>query len=159
MMDTVNYQNSSGTVWEYRRIVASGDTIKTGTSSATAAKQGMFNGAAIYYFGFGLDAFGTVDNKVYVISGGPTIMLNTNSHIVKRYNIVPPGGAQTTGYARFSDIPNDWLSNPNITTQDSGLHEYGFYSTAGTPEPVAAAGALIPSAFALLLAAIIALMF
>jgi hypothetical protein len=158
-MDTEHYVNSSGGAYEYRFIAAEGDKIFTGTTSASSAKRGNYGGSPIFYFGFGFDSYGTVENAVYIIAGGPVILANGNSHMVKRYTINPPSGADVSEFRRLSDIPAEWLSDSGITSTDNVLYEYGFFPTTPTAPPVAAASGLVPSVIAILFAVVLALIF
>jgi len=144
-----NYTISSGTI--YRRMVNSEDRLQIGPSILMAPTAGVSEGNPVYYFAFGTDYYGTVNNAVYQIVGGPTILLNTATRFVKVYNIVPPEG-NTVSPTRYSEIPSDWFSNPNITTTDGIIYEYGFNAVAATPPPVAAASTIVPTLFVALLA-------
>jgi len=151
-IDTTHYLNSSGNVFEFRFIASASDALVTGTTSVTTPRKGYYGGSAVYYFGFGLDNYGVVENSVYFIAGGPVILGNTATHLVKKYTITPPSGADTSGFRRFTDIPVEWLSDNTMTTTDNKVYAYGFYAAGATAPPVAAASGLLPSAFALLFA-------
>jgi len=151
-IDTTHYLNSSGSIFEYRFIAQAADTLVTGTTSVTNPRKGYFGGSPIYYFGFGLDSYGVLENSIYFITGGPVILSNTGTHLAKKYLVTPPSGVDTSGFRRISDIPAEWLSDSTKTTSDGKVYAYGFYATGATAPPVAAASGLLPSAFALLFA-------
>lgn len=151
-IDTTHYLNSSGGVFEFRFIAQANDNLVTGTTSVTTPRKGYYGGSAIHYFGFGLDSYGVAENAVYFLAGGPVILSNTATHIVKKYMVTPPSGADTSGFRRVSDIPAEWLADTTMTTTDNNVYSYGFYATGATAPPVAAASGLLPSAFALLFA-------
>jgi hypothetical protein len=154
-----NFSTSTGNSYNYRRMVSAGDLLQTtaNLTSGLPATKAYYAGSAVYYFSFGTDSYPGY-NAVYQLEGGPALLLARNTHFVKLFNIkVPPGATESP--TRVSEIPVAWLTNPNITTTDNKIYEFGFNANAATPAPVAAASTVVPGLFVALVALFAALIF
>lgn len=124
---------------------------------------GYFDGDAIYYFDFGIDA-NSAPGVAYTVGNSTlnvTILSSQSTHFMTRSFVTPPEDStlRITRLSRVSDIPAAWISNATLTRNETVVYEFGFFRVSGTPPPVDSAALIVPSFAVLLFAALLVVLF